>query len=82
MREFHTIVECSYNERKSFFVARFLDGSCLSIDIKKIPDKYVVPKMKWTEINIDPDKQSLVIPAGRKKIHIPAHVIHCVGRRL
>ena len=80
MREFHTIVEFSYNQRKKSFMVRFLDGTCIKVLIDNLAAKYQSTAADWDSAEMAKDKESLNVPAGKKKINIPAHALYAAGR--
>ena len=82
MREFHTIVEYSYNIKKSTYIIRFLDGTCLKCPIEHLPSKYQIKSAKWEQAELSTDKTALSVKAGRKKIEVPAYALYAAGRIL
>ena len=80
MREFHTIVEFSYNEKKKMFITRFLDGTCLSTEIEHLPKKYQSASTEWENAELSKNKTSLIIKNKKKKIELPAHVLYSSGK--
>ena len=82
MREFHTIVEFSCNSKKEVITVRFLDGTCLRVPIEHLPPKFQIKAAEWDLAELGKDKTSLVVPAGKKNIEIPAFALYSAGRIL
>ena len=82
MREFHTIVEFAFNEKKETYTVRFLDGTCLKVPIKHLPAKYQLKTAKWEQTEIGKNKDCLTVSLGKKTITIPAFVLYSSGRAL
>lgn len=79
MREFHSIVEFSYNDKKKLFIVRFLDGTCLNIPIEHLPTKYQ-KSAEWGKAELSKNKNSLLIPTKKKRMELPAHILYSSGR--
>jgi hypothetical protein len=79
MREFHTIVEFSYNDKKSLFIIRFLDGTCLNVPTQHLPKKYQ-KKIEWEKAELSKNKNSLIIHIKNKRTEIPAYILYSSGR--
>ena len=82
MREFHTIVEFSYNTKKDTLVLRFLDGTCLRVPIEHLPNKYQIKAANWEKAELNKEKTALFIPAGKKELQVPAFVLYTAGKIL
>jgi len=83
MREFHKIIEFSFNKRQKFFIIRFLDGTCLKSFIKHFPIKFQAKSARWTEAVLGSDEETLIVPTEkRKKLKIPAFVLYSSGRTI
>jgi len=80
MREFHTIVEFSFNSKKELFVVRFKDGTILKVPINHLPSEFRLKKITWEQTELNENATALKISAGRKKLEIPAFVLYSSGR--
>lgn len=82
IRDFHTIIECSFLEKKNTIVMRFLDGTCLKIPVSNLPVRYKAKVEDWNEMVISDDKKSVSIVAKKgRSISIPAHIFYSTGRK-
>ena len=83
MREFHKIVEFSFNEKKHAYIIRFLDGSCLRSQIDNFPANLQLKSALWEEAELGRDGDSLIVPtSGKKKLKIPAFTLYAAGQLL
>ena len=82
MREFHTIVEFSFNPKKKLFVVRFKNGTILKVPIEHLPTEYQSKKIKWDQAEINKDSTALKVQLGRKKLEIPAYILYSSGKTL
>lgn len=78
--EFHSIVEFSYNERKSIFIIRFLNGTCLRVPVENLPPKYRLKNADWEGAEKTKSNDGLIVFKGKKKITLPAYVLYSSGR--
>lgn len=80
MREFHYIVEFSYAVKKQFYILRFLDGSCLKVNVENLPTKYRVKSAHWEEAELSKTQDALVVTTNKRRLVVPAFVLYASGK--
>lgn len=81
-REFTRIVEFCFIPKDQHFVIRFLDNNSYVLKVVDLPKKMLTKKPQWEDAVISPERDAILVQAGKVIREIPFYIIHSRGKQL